>query len=219
MANQNRRFGRKSIQTQESADALGYQSQGSYPSGLKDVYSYALRSTLTFALLATITELKLFGTNAPSDNLADSNVATSFQVPNGQSLIVQQVDLYAPAPLGGMTVAQHNAWVHFQRETVYQFGRTNAQWDAQFLGLEAIGSENQVLEGTPSVAGNQFVRTGDLVKPVSSYRLRKPVVLGQNVNFDFIVKTRAALGAGNPLVAAGLNQVVTLRGLLTKLQA
>ena len=66
---------------------------------------------------------------------------------------------------------------------------------------------------------HQFVRVGDLVKPVSSYRLRVPIVLGDNVNFTFPVFTRAGLGAGNPLVAASLTQVVTLRGILTKVAA
>lgn len=219
MASQNRRFGRKRILTQTDAAALGFQSQGSYPSGLKNVLAYSLRSTLPFANLTGNTELQLFTADAPNNNIIDSNIQTSQQVPNGQSLIVQQIDIYAPAPIAGMTVKQHNAWVNFQRETLYQFARNNSQWDAQFIGAEAVGSENQVLEGTPSVAGNQFVRVGDLVKPVSSYRLRSPIVLGENVNFTFTVKTRAALGAGNPLVAAALNQVVALRGILTKVAA
>lgn len=219
MASQNRRFGRKRILTQTDAAALGFQSQGSYPSGLKNIVAYTLRSTLKFSLLSAASDIQLFGTAAPNDNPFDTNIQTAQQIPNGQSLIVQQIDFYAPAPIAGMTVKQHNAWVNFQRETLYQFARNNSQWDAQFIGSEAVGSENQVLEGVPSVAGNQFVRVGDLVKPVSSYRLRSPIVLGENVNFTFAVKTRAALGAGNPLVAADLNQVVGLRGILTKVAA
>lgn len=218
MANDPRRFGRKRIATETEAAALAFQSQGSYPSGLKTVQAYALRTTLAFADLTTASEIQLF-TTAGNPVQFDTNIQTSQQVPNGQALLVQQIDLYAPAPVAGMTVKQHNAWVAFQRDAIYTFARNNAQWDAQFLGLEAIGSENQVLEGVPSVAGNQFVRVGDLVKPVSSYKLRVPVVLGENVNFTFSVRVRAGLGGANPLVAATLNQVVALRGILTKVSA
>lgn len=219
MANENRRFGRKRIVTQQQAAALGFQSQGSYPSGLKNILAYSLRSTFNFADFTTATEIQLFTTTAPNTTIFDSNIQTSQQVPNGQALLVQQIDLYAPQPIGGMTVAQYNAWVHFQRDALYQFARNNSQWDAQFMGHEALGSVNQILEGTPAVAGNQFVRVGDLVKPVSSYRIRGPIVLGENVNFTFPLKIRAALGGGNPLVSAGLNQVVALRGILTKVAA
>ena len=45
------RFSRQRVLTKTEASALGYQSQGSYPSGLKNVRSYALRSTLHFANL------------------------------------------------------------------------------------------------------------------------------------------------------------------------
>lgn len=213
------RFGRQRVLTKTEATALGYQSQGSYPSGLKNVRTYSLRSALYFN--ATETEYQLFANNLAGSNKWDTNVLTSNSIPNGQALLVHEIRMSLDVPAVGTAFSadQLNAWARFQRNCLYQFGRENAQWDAQFLGSEILpstfGALNATIPGTESAP----VRIGDFIQPGAWFKLRVPVVIGQNTSFNFTASIRAALGATNPLVVAGLSQVVQLRGLLTKMAA
>jgi len=213
------RFSRQRVLSKTEATALGYQSQGSYPSGLKNVRSYALRSTLKFADLVTNTEVQLFAAQQAGSNKWDTNVLTANSIPNGQALLVHEIRILFATPLTNFSADQVNAWANFQRNCLYQFGRENAQWDAQFLGIEMMPSVYGMVSATIPQGESAPVRVGDFIQPAAAFRLRVPVVIGQNTSFNFTAAIRTALGAGNPLVAATMDQTVLLKGILTKVAA
>ena len=233
MANENQnpqRFARQRILSKTEAAALGYQSQGSYPSGLKNVRSYALRSALYFASLQTNTEAQLFSAGLAGSNKWDTNVLTSNSIPNGQALLVHEIRFNlttpytAPATSGAPTPAPMptdlvNARASFMRNCVFQFGRENAQWDAQFLGSEVLPAVFGTLDGTIGTGEAAPVRVGDFIRPDASFRLRVPVVVGQNTSFNMTANIRQGLGANNVLVSTGSDMVVQLKGILTKAAA
>lgn len=215
------RFSRQRVLTKTEASALGYQSQGSYPSGLKNVRSYALRSTLHFADFVSQTEVQLFAVGAAASNKWDTNVLTSNSIPNGQALLVHEIKFSLSTPTPTLPTDVINAWSNFMRNCVFQFGRENAQWDAQFLGAEVLPSVFGMVDGTVPVGESAPVRVGDFVAPTgATFRLRVPVVVGQNTSFNFTAALRSALAAGSVLVTTtGVDMVVQLKGILTKVAA
>ena len=221
-SNAPQRFGRKRTLTQTEAGALGYQAQGSYPSGLKNVRSYALRSTLHFTDLQNETEALLFQASTGGSNKWDTNVLVGNSIPNGQALLVHEIRLNLSTPLpsaGAFSADQVNAFANFMRYSLWQFGRENAQWDAQFLGSEILPAVYGLVDATAPSGEAAPVRVGDFLKPDASFRLRVPVVIGQNVSFNFSVAIKTALLAGNPLVVANSDLIVQLKGVLTKVAA
>lgn len=217
-----KRFARPRSLTKTEADALGYQAQGSYPSGLKNVRSYALRSTLFFADAVTETAISLFSKANGEQKMFDTNILQGNTVPNGQALLVHEIVFNLTTPAANFSQDVVNAFANFMRNTVFTFGRENAQWDAQFAGSEVLPSVFGMCNTTPDSGEAAPVRVGDFVKTgngKASFRLRVPVVLGQNTSFNFTAQLRAALSASSPLVTLAENMTVELRGILTKMAA
>lgn len=221
------RHARQRVVTKTEASALGYQSQGSYPSGLKNVRSYSLRSTLKFTRLQTETSIQLFAKDASEQKVFDTNILQGNTVPNGQALLVHEIVFHLSTPLTGTAgdgtpvfdQDAINAFANLMRNSVYTFGRENSQWDAQFSGIELMPTVFGCVNAPVGAAQAAAVRIGDFVKPQASFRLKVPVVLGQNTSFNFEAMFRSVLAAANPLVAANLDMVVELKGLLTKMAA
>ena len=217
-------FGRKRVVTKTEAAALGYQSQGSYPSGLKNVRSYSLRSALKFADCVNNTEIPLFAAGVGGSSKFDTNVLQGNTVPNGQALLVHEIVFHLDTPITGDGVHVFdadcvNAFANFMRNTIFTFGRENSQWDAQFLGAEVLPSVFGMVNAPVTAEQSAPVRVGDFVKPSCAFKLKVPVVLGQNTSFNFTAQLRAALAAGNPLVVNVEGIVVELKGILTKVAA
>lgn len=217
---------RRRVLTQTEVDALKFQSQGSYPSGLKDVRSYMLRSTIKFADLGSETLLQLFSKADNESKPFDTNVLNGSTIPNGQSLLVHSLEFYLPTPATGFgdTPAVFdqdavNCWAAWLRNTLFQFGRDNANWDAQFLGLEILPSTFGFANAAASSGQGTPSRIGDFIKPSASFKLKVPVVIGQNSSFLYTAQMRAALAAANPLVTGSYETVFGLKGLLTKMAA
>jgi len=221
------RNARQRIVTKTEASALGYQSQGSYPSGLKNVRSYSLRSALKFTRLQTETSVQLFAKDVSEAKVFDTNILQGNTVPNGQALLVHEIIMHLSTPLTGTAgdgtpvfdADAINAFANFMRNSVYTFGRENSQWDAQFSGIELMPTVFGCVNAPEGSAQGAPVRVGDFVKPHASFKLKVPVVLGQNTSFNFEAQIRQVLAAANPLVAANLDMVVELKGLLTKMAA
>ena len=222
---QNKHFGRQRVLTTTEKAALGYQSQGSYPSGLKNVRSYALRSALKFIDCVNSNEIQLFSAPISATSKFDTNVLSGNTIPQGQALLVHSIDFNLTTPITG-DVAAHtfdqdniNAFANFMRNTIFTFGRENAQWDAQFLGSEVLPSVFGMTTAAADAGAAAPVRVGDFVRPAASFRLKVPVVIGQNTSFNFTAQLKALLAAANPLVANNEDMVVQLRGILTKMAA
>lgn len=222
-------FGRKRILTPEEQKTLGYQSQGSYPSGQKNVRSYALRSALKFSECVQNNEIQLFSANmaGSAGGKFDTNILSGNTIPNGQALLVHSIEITLTTPITGDTGSPKtfdqdcvNAFANFMRNALFTFGRENAQWDAQFLGSEILPSVFGMVNAPADSGAAAPVRIGDFVtQSKASYRLRVPVVIGQNTAFNFTVALRNLLTATNPLVVNVEDAVVTLKGVLTKMAA
>lgn len=218
-------FGRKRVLTKTEASALGYQSQGSYPSGLKNVRSYSLRSTLKFAEAVINTEIPLFAAGVGGSSKFDTNILQGNTLPNGQALLVHEIAFHLTTPVTGAADAKVfdadcvNAWANFMRNAIFTFGRENAQWDAQFLGSEVMPAVFGFVDAPATSEQSAPVRVGDFVRPSAAFRLKVPVVIGQNTSFNFTAQIRAALAASNPLVTNIEDMVIELRGILTKVAA
>ena len=219
-----RTFGRERILTKAERAALGYQSQGSYPGGLKNVRSYTLRDSLKFN--ATQQEWSLFKVGPGGSTKWDTNVTVGGMIPNGRSLLVHEIVVWLdnPGTAAGsgtslFTDDAVNAWAAFMRNTVWNFSRSNGDSDAEFLGIELLPAVFGMCNVTAETGEAAPVRIGDFIRPAAVFKLRVPVVLGQNTPFDFTVQLRSALGAANALVTNLEGMTVGLKGLLTKMAA
>jgi len=217
---------RKKILTKIEAQALAYQSQGSNPAGLKNVRSHTLRSTLKFADLVGSSQASLFGDVVKGSNRWDTNMLTGNGMPNGQAHIVNEIRFWLSTPRTGDSAGLKtfdqdvvNSFADFMRNALFTFGREGAQWDAQFLGIEMLPALFGMVNATAEAGAAAPVRIGDFVKPALAFRLKVPVVLGSNSNFNFTVEHRTGLTATNPLVAQVEDMVVGLSGILTKISA
>lgn len=220
---------RKRVVTNLEAKALAFQSQGSNPAGLKNVRSHMLRAALKFINLTTSTSESLFGEVVRGANRWDTNMLTGSGIPNGQAMIVSSICLFFSTPKTGDTANPKvfdqdmvNAFANFLRNSLHTFGREGAQWDAQFLGLEMGPSMLGMVNAAPDSGAAAPVRLGDFVKTgagLLEYKLRVPVVLGANSNFNYTVEMRNLLSATDPLVVNGEDVVVGLKGILTKVSA
>lgn len=220
---------RKRVVTNLEAKALAFQSQGSNPSGLKNVRSHMLRAALKFSELVISTQASLFGEVVRGANRWDTNMLTGSGIPKGQAMIVSSICLFFSTPKTGDSASPKtfdqdlvNSFANFLRNSLHTFGREGAQWDAQFLGLE-MGPSMLGMVNAPADAGAAApVRLGDFVKTgagLLEYKLRVPVVLGENSNFNYNVEMRNLLSATDPLVVNGEDVVVGLKGILTKVSA
>lgn len=212
---------RRRILTKVERDAIQYQSQGSFPAGLKAVRSHSLRDVWKHTAGANPT-ITLFQSSTGSTALQDSNLPVAGQVPQGQAMLVHEIrfTLAQPATVGSTFDDNYiNAWARLMRETVFEFARLNGDWDAQFLGTEVLPNVFGMVNTTPESGQAAPVRVGDFVRSDCAFRLRVPVVLGQSTAIMFKAMQRAALAASNPLVVAGGETIVELRGLLTKVAA
>lgn len=212
---------RRRVLTKVEREALKYQSQGSFPAGLKNVRSHSLRDVWRHTAGVNPT-IQLFQSSTGSTALQDSNLPVAGQVPQGQAMLVHEVrfSLSQPATAGATFDDNYiNAWARLMRETVFEFSRLNGDWDAQFLGLEILPPVFGLINTAPESGQAAPVRVGDFVYSDCAFRLRIPVVLGQSTAIMFKAAQRAALLATNPLVVAGGETIVELRGLLTKVAA
>jgi hypothetical protein len=217
------RFNRKRILTRTEANATGYQSQGSYPSGLKNVRSHSLRSTIKHAV--TGTNFSLFQGQGET-KVFDTNMGQAGTIPNGQSFIVHTISFRLVTPATGFGGSPKvfdadalNCWANWLRETIFTYGRENAQWDAYFQGSEVLPSVFGLVNAPVAEGQSAPVRLGDFVKPEAAFRLKVPVVHGQNSSFFFDGQSRFDLDAANPLKAGAYETIVELKGLLTKMAA
>ncbi len=220
---------RKRVLTNTEAKALAYQSQGSNPAGLKNVRSHMLRSTLKFADLVGSAQASLFGEVVKGSNRFDTNMLTGSGIPNGQAMIVNSICMFLTTPKTGDSASPKafdqdviNAFANFLRNSIHTFGREGSQFDAQFLGLEMAPSILGMVNATPDSGSAAPVRIGDLVRTgngLLEYKLRVPVVLGSNSNFNYNVEIRNLLTATDPLVVNVEDVVVGLKGILTKVSA
>jgi len=220
---------KKRVLTKLEAQAMAFQSQGSNPAGLKNVRSYMLRSALKFADMVNSTSSSLFGDVKKGANRWDTNMLSASGMPQGQAMIVRSIVMLFDTPKTGdsanpKTFDQDciNAFASWLRNSLHTFGREGAQWDAEFLGLE-MGPSMLGMVNAPADAGAAApVRLGDFVKTgagLLEYKLRVPVVLGENSNFNYNVEMRNLLSATDPLVVNGEDVVVGLKGILTKVSA
>lgn len=217
---------RQRVLTQTEQSTLGYQSQGSYPSGLKNVRSYSLRSTLAFTRAVNDTNIQLFAKDPSEQKLFDTNILQGNTIPNGQALLVHEIVFHLTTPLTGAGAGAPvfdadcvNAFANFLRNAVFTFGRENAQWDAQFSGIEILPAVFGFVNAPVTAEQSAPVRIGDFTQRACAFKLKVPVVIGQNTSFNFEVMLRNALAANNPLVTQAENMVVELKGILTKVAA
>lgn len=220
---------RKRVLTKAEAQALAYQSQGSNPAGLKNVRSHMLRAAIKFADFAGSTSVSLFGEVKKGANRWDTNMLSGNGMPNGQAMIVSSIVLFLDTPKTGDSASPKtfdqdclNAFANWLRNSLHTFGREGAQWDAEFLGIEMAPSVLGMFNATADSGAAAPVRMGDFVRTGSGlleYKLRVPVVLGQNSNFSYTIENRTLLSATDPLVANLEGAVVGLKGILTKTAA
>lgn len=218
---------RKRVLTKLEAQSLAFQSQGSNPSGLKNVRAHMLRSNINFADFVGSTSVSLFGDVVKGANRWDTNMLSGNGMPQGQAMIVKSICLFLGTPITGDSTDTIktfdgdvvNAFANWLRNSLHTFGREGAQWDAQFLGLEMAPSILGMVNAAVDSGASAPVRIGDLVKTgegLLEYKLKVPVVLGQNSNFSYTIENRSLLKSTNPLVANVENAVLGLKGILTK---